>query len=222
MIHPFGVPASAGPSRVQAELQTRKVTRATFRPHQRPLCLRHSGFSTAGDPRFETLKPRAAGLATTRSVPPKRAAAIPSPGGLPLLGKQRKEFAAAKALGAERAGASESLGQGEGGLPSTQYIPAPCSRRFLGRAGFPPSNTARPVFAVGSRKATLPSSRRIFEPLDLQRHDSGSQNAPPLSPLLGGEGQGEGGLPSHQNRTSESRPRFMRRSASKFGCALRP
>ena len=44
---------------------------------------------------------------------------------------QRKEFAAEKALGAERAGASESLGQGEGGLPSLQFVPTPCNRRFM-------------------------------------------------------------------------------------------
>jgi len=71
-----------------------------------------------------------AGFATTLPEQPKRAAAIPSPGGLPLLGKQRKEFAAAKALEDERAGASESLGQGEGELPSHHLTLCCCHSRF--------------------------------------------------------------------------------------------
>ena len=58
------------------------------------------------------------------SKQPKRAAAFPSPGGLPELGKRGKEFVAAKALGAERVGTSESLGQGEGGFPHIQFFGA--------------------------------------------------------------------------------------------------
>ena len=109
--------------------------------------------------RFEPLNLPAAGFATTLFAPSRRAAAIPSPGGLPLLGKQRKEFAPAKALGAERVGTSESLGQGEGGLPSIQYVPAPCNRRFMERAVVTPSDLLACIkhgFAGREREVSKP------------------------------------------------------------------
>ena len=48
----------------------------------------------------------------TRPIIPRPPVACALPAGLPSLGKWRKEFAAAKPLGAVRVGTSESLGQG--------------------------------------------------------------------------------------------------------------
>ena len=59
--------------------------------------------------RLEPLNLPDAGFETKDLLRPKRAATIPFPGG---------------------------EGQGEGGLPSLQFVPALCSRRFMGR-GFP-------------------------------------------------------------------------------------
>src|SRR5262249_34933505 len=52
---------------------------------------------------------------------PERATILPLPTGLEPLGKRQKEFAEGEGpLAAERAGASESLGRGEGSAPTIQ------------------------------------------------------------------------------------------------------
>ena len=107
--------------------------------------------------RLEPLNLPDAGFTTIWFKHPARAAAIPSPGGLPLLGKQRKEFAAAKALGAERAGASESLGQGQGGLPSTLFFRPRCSGGFMGRENAS-SHLASSVLSLPRQSFTSPTA----------------------------------------------------------------
>ena len=112
---------------------------------------------------FEAMNLPAAGFATTLFAPSRRAATIPSPGG---------------------------EGQGEGGLPSLQFVPALCCHRFMGRAGCPLSNMSRPLVAAGSSGASC-SKRNCPRALNQVRVADAARrclfpDASSRAPLLGG------------------------------------